>query len=51
MVMRVDTVIDKKIEVHNMYLVIENMSYGQLKGGLLCTYSTVLCYVWEMRNY
>lgn len=44
MVIRADTIIDKKLKVHiNMpfYLVIENMSYGQLKGDLF--HSCLLC--------
>lgn len=43
MVIRADTIIDKKLKVHNMtlYLVIENMSYGQLKGDLF--HSPLLC--------
>lgn len=44
MVIRADTIIDKKLKVHinmTLYLVIENMSYGQLKGDLF--HSRLLC--------
>lgn len=44
MVIRADTIIDKKLKVHinmTLYLVIENMSYGQLKGDLF--HSCLLC--------